>query len=144
MKFTVHDMSGRDGYRNMWEPMYGQCDAIVFVVDSTDQLRFAVVSDELDMMLRHADLTDRPDLPILFAANKAAAPDSCSAATVAGALRLHEHMGPDRPWRVASTDAVTASADDGLSEAMDWLAELVKAAGPRSRPQTTTTTTTYQ
>jgi len=113
----------------MWESMYAQCDAIVFAVDSTDQMRFAVVKDELDMMLRHPDVADRPDLPILFVANKAAAPDACGASALAGALRLHEHMGQDRPWRLASTDAVAAAgqpADDGLNDAMEWLAESVK------------------
>ncbi|XP_060848062.1 ADP-ribosylation factor-like protein 6 [Rhopalosiphum padi] len=129
VKFTASDMSGRDGYRSMWESMYAQCDAIVFVVDSTDQMRFAVVKDELDMMLRHQDVAGRPDLPILFVANKTAAPDACGASALAGALRLHEHMEKDRPWRLASTDAVAAPgqpADDGLSDAMEWLAELVK------------------
>ncbi|KAE9543963.1 hypothetical protein AGLY_001652 [Aphis glycines] len=128
VKFTASDMSGRDGYRSMWESMYAQCDAIVFVVDSTDQMRFAVVKDELDMMLRHPDVADRPDLPVLFVANKAAAPDACGASALAGALRLHEHMEQDRPWRLASTDAVAAPgqpADDGLCDAMEWLAELI-------------------
>lgn len=134
VKFTASDMSGRDGYRSMWESMYGQCDAIVFVIDSTDQMRFAVVKDELDMMLRHPDVADRPDLPILFVANKTAAPDACGASAMAGALKLHEHMEQDRPWRLASTDAVAAPgqpADDGLNDAMEWLAELVKFSRQR-------------
>lgn len=129
VKFTASDMSGRDGYRGMWESMYGQCDAIVFVVDSTDQMRFAVVKDELDMMLRHPDVADRPDLPILFVANKIAAPDACGASAMAGALKLHEQMEQDRPWRLASTDAVATPdqpVDDGLADAMEWLTELVK------------------
>lgn len=128
-------MSGRDGYRAMWEQMYGQCDAIVFVVDSTDQMRFAVVEDELAMLLRHPDVAGRPSLPVLFVANKAAAPDSCGAGAVAAALRLHERMGPDRPWRLTSADAVDLPgrpADDGLFEAMEWLVELViKTPGRR-------------
>ncbi|KAL4104474.1 hypothetical protein QTP88_019772 [Uroleucon formosanum] len=134
VKFTASDMSGRDGYRSMWESMYGQCDAIVFVIDSTDQMRFAVVKDELDMMLRHPDVADRPDLPILFVANKTAAPDACGASAMAGALKLHEYMEQDRPWRLASTDAVAAPsqpADDGLNDAMEWLAELVKFSRQR-------------
>lgn len=136
-------MSGRDGYRGMWESMYGQCDAIVFVVDSTDQMRFAVIRDELDMMLQHPDVADRPDLPILFVATKAAEPDACGASTVAGALRLHDRLEPNRPWRMAATDATAATdaitdiattasvipgqpEDDGLREAIEWLVELVK------------------
>jgi ADP-ribosylation factor-like protein 6 len=134
VKFTVNDMSGRDGYRSMWEPMYAQCDAIVFVLDSTDQLRFAVVKDELDMMLRHPDVAARPGLPILFVANKAAAPDACSASTVAGALALHERIEPDRPWRLATTDAAAAPGqpvDDGLREAVEWLVDTINVTDRR-------------
>lgn len=129
VKFIVTDMSGRDGYRGMWESMYGQCDAIVFVVDSTDQMRFAVVKDELDMMFRHRDVSGRPDLPVLFVANKAAAADACGTSAIAGALRLHERLEQDRPWRLASADAMDTAghqSDDGLREAMEWLAALVK------------------
>lgn len=146
MKFAATDMSGRDGYRGMWESVYGQCDAVVFVVDSTDQMRFAVVRDELDMMLRHPDVAGRPELPILFVATKAAAPDACGASTVAGALRLHDRLEPNRPWRMAGTDVMATAAaatsagaavpgqpvDDGLREAMEWLVELVKVSRRQS------------
>lgn len=115
--------------------MYGQCDAIVFVVDSSDRMRFVVVKDELVMLLRHQDMVDRPDIPILFVANKMAEPDACCASTVAGALQLHEHMGPERPWRLAGVDACTAvpghPTDDGLREAMEWLTEQVRIIGNR-------------
>ncbi|VVC30549.1 Small GTPase superfamily, ARF type,Small GTP-binding protein domain,Small GTPase superfamily, ARF/SAR [Cinara cedri] len=141
VKFAVTDMSGRDGYRALWESMYGQCDAIVFVVDSTDQMRFAVVKDELDMMLRHPDVAGRLNLPILFVATKTAAPDACGASTVATALRLHERLEPNRQWRLASTDAITTTTvgagmpgqpvDDGLREAMEWLVDLVKVSHHR-------------
>ncbi|XP_050426619.1 ADP-ribosylation factor-like protein 6 [Adelges cooleyi] len=126
VKFTVHDMSGRDGYRSMWECMYGRCDALLFVVDSTDQMRLAVAKDELDMTLRHADVADRPSVPILFLASKAAAPDACSTTAVAAALRLHEDVGQSRPWRLAATDISTGRLDeDGLHEAMCWLVEQI-------------------
>lgn len=129
MKFVATDMSGRDGYRSMWDTMYGQCDAIVFVVDSSDRMRFAVVKDELDMLLRHPDVASRSEIPILFVANKMTEPDACCASTVAGALQLHEHVGPDRPWRLTGADASANPghpAEDGLDEAMEWLTELVR------------------
>lgn len=130
-------MSGRDGYRAMWESMYGQCDAIVFVVDSADRMRLAVAKDELDMLLRHPDVAGRPDMPVLFVANKTAAADACAPHAVAGALRLDELMEPGRPWRLAGADASSAPdgrpADDGLLEAMEWLTGLVKAPDRRRR-----------
>ncbi|XP_050530065.1 ADP-ribosylation factor-like protein 6 isoform X2 [Daktulosphaira vitifoliae] len=127
VKFAVHDMSGRDAYRSMWETMYNQCDALVFVIDSTDQMRLAVVKDELDMVLGHVDVVDKPHIPILFIASKAASSDSCSVTTIAAALRLQEDIGQTRPWRLASTDiCISHVEEDGLPEAMDWLSEQIK------------------
>lgn len=121
----------------MWESMYGQCDAIVFVVDSADRMRLAVAKDELDMLLRHPDVAGRPDMPVLFVANKTAAADACAPHAVAGALRLDELVGPGRPWRLAGADASSAAdgrpADDGLLEAMEWLTGLVQAPDRRRR-----------
>merc|ERR1712151_1458187 len=55
IKFTVFDMSGQSKYRNLWEVVLGdnEVPAVVFVLDSTDQLRLCVAKDELDMILSH-------------------------------------------------------------------------------------------
>jgi GTPase SAR1 family protein len=34
----IHDMSGQGKYRAMWERCFSDCDAIVFVIDSSDRL----------------------------------------------------------------------------------------------------------
>ena len=43
--------------------------AIIFVVDGSDELRFGVAKNELEMLLDHDDIKSR-SLPILFFANK--------------------------------------------------------------------------
>ena len=42
---------------------------MIFVVDSSDRLRFAVAKDELDMMLENTAIMSKK-IPILFFANK--------------------------------------------------------------------------
>ena len=45
--FTVFDMSGAGRYRNLWTQYYRDAEAVIFVVDTADKLRLAVVKDEV-------------------------------------------------------------------------------------------------
>ena len=40
------------------------------MIDSSDSLRLVVAKDELEMMLKHPDLANKLNIPILFFANK--------------------------------------------------------------------------
>lgn len=51
VKFKVFDMSGAGKYRKLWEKYYQDTDAVIFVVDSSDKLRMAVVKEEMNAML---------------------------------------------------------------------------------------------
>lgn len=53
MTITVLDFSGQNRYRNLWQEFYNGVDAIVFVIDSSDIIRFVVVRDEIETMLSH-------------------------------------------------------------------------------------------
>lgn len=53
LTITVLDFSGQSRYRNLWQEFYNGVDGIVFVVDSSDLIRFVVVRDELETMLNH-------------------------------------------------------------------------------------------
>merc|ERR1712060_104778 len=65
INFTAFDMSGQGKYRSLWEHYYSQCEAIIFVIDAADELRFAVAQNELEQLLNHADIRDK-SLPMLF------------------------------------------------------------------------------
>ena len=54
LALTVLDFSGQNKFRNLWQEFYNCVDAIVFVVDSSDLMRFVVVRDELENMLSSA------------------------------------------------------------------------------------------
>ena len=51
VKFTCFDMSGQSKYRTLWGNYYQDCEAIIFVVDAADELRFAVAQNELQLLL---------------------------------------------------------------------------------------------
>lgn len=53
LTMTVLDFSGQNKYRSLWQEFYNGVDAVVFVIDSSDLIRFVVVRDELENMLNH-------------------------------------------------------------------------------------------
>jgi ADP-ribosylation factor-like protein 6 len=67
--FTIYDMSGQGKYRSLWEHYYGDVEGIIFVVDSTDIIRFCVAKEELQILLNH-DNVKNTEKPILVFANK--------------------------------------------------------------------------
>ena len=46
-------MSGQGKYRSLWEKYYDEAEAIIFVIDASDTLRFGVVKNELDMLMEN-------------------------------------------------------------------------------------------
>ena len=46
-------MSGQSKYRSLWETYFGQAEAIIFVVDASDDLRVAVAQNELELILEN-------------------------------------------------------------------------------------------
>lgn len=53
LTITVLDFSGQSRYRNLWQEFYNGVDGIVFVIDSSDLIRFVVARDELETLLSH-------------------------------------------------------------------------------------------
>ena len=64
LHFQAFDMSGQSRYRNLWEKYYPELQGIIFVIDASDNLRFAVVKDEIDEMLNHDDIRNG-NIPVL-------------------------------------------------------------------------------
>jgi len=116
VKFTMFDMSGHGRYRNLWEHYFAEAEALVFVIDSADEVRMCVVKDELDTLLAHKDLANRP-VPVLFFANKMDLPKALSAADISKLLSLEKL---DRPWRIVQSNAL---AGTGVDDGMKWLSE---------------------
>ena len=73
------------------------CQAIIFVVDASDELRFGVAQNELDLLLEHADI-QKNKLPVLFYANKSDLPAAYSESDIAAHMQLERIT--DRPWHI--------------------------------------------
>ena len=62
----MFDMSGAGKYRNLWEFYYKSCEAVIFVVDSSDKIRMPVAKDELDNMLQSKGYLSYTSYPFLM------------------------------------------------------------------------------
>ncbi|XP_053312898.1 ADP-ribosylation factor-like protein 6 [Spea bombifrons] len=121
LSFTVFDMSGQGRYRNLWEHYYKECQAIIFVIDSSDKLRMVVAKEELETLLNHADVKHKR-IPILFFANKMDLRDSLSSVKVSQMLCLESIK--DKPWHICASDGLKG---EGLQEGVDWLQDQIQA-----------------
>ncbi|XP_037093382.1 ADP-ribosylation factor-like protein 6 [Pollicipes pollicipes] len=120
LSFTAFDMSGQGRYRNLWEHYYRDCDAIIYVVDSSDKLRMVVAKDELDALLQHPDIGDRR-IPLLFFANKMDLKEAMSSVKVTMMLGLEKME--NKQFHICASNAITG---DGLSEGIEWLTQQLK------------------
>ena len=99
-------MSGQSKYRSLWETHFEQAQAIIFVVDASDDLRVAVAQNELELILENECKPRRADclvikakkLPMLFFANKSDVPGAQKAAAIEKTMRLASMT--DRPWHI--------------------------------------------
>ncbi|CAD5216603.1 unnamed protein product [Bursaphelenchus okinawaensis] len=118
--FTAYDMSGQSKYRNLWETQFKACNAIIFVVDSSDKLRMAVARDELWMILDHKDIKGRK-IPILVFANKS------DLARILSEREINITLGLDvirqHNWRIERCSALSGQ---GLVAGIGWLSEQLK------------------
>lgn len=120
LSFTAYDMSGQGRYRNLWEHYYREVDAIVFVVDSADKMRFVVSKEELFSMLTHPDLKTK-SLPILVFANKTDIKGACSTNEIKKDLELDRIS--NKTWRIFESNA---SNGNGIEAGFEWLTDQIK------------------
>ena len=121
LNFTAFDMSGQGRYRNLWEHYYNDCNGVIFVIDSSDKLRMAVVKEELRVMMEHSAVRDRR-VPILFFANKCDVQDALSSVKCSVMLGLDALR--ENPWHICATNALIG---DGVYEGLDWLSDQMVA-----------------
>lgn len=119
IQFSAFDMSGQGKYRDLWETYYIQCQGIVFVLDATDEIRFAVARDELFHILEAPDLKNR-HIPILFFANKMDLPTASAPMVCMGKLGLSSLT--ETTWHMQASSAISGA---GVEEGLKWLIDAI-------------------
>lgn len=127
INFQCWDVGGQDKIRPLWRHYFRNTDAIIYVVDASDQQRidsseFGNSScEELASLFLSDELRG---VPLLVFANKQDHPNAVSSEELAKRLGLLQVRG--REWHVQASIAHTG---DGLYEGLDWC-RILKSAKP--------------
>lgn len=109
------DVGGQLGLRQLWSNYFEEVDGIIFVMDSSDQSRFAESATALETALSHGSLKCKP---LLFLANKHDIPASKSIGELTSIFKLGEVTG--RPVRALSC---SARKNEGLEDGIKWIVD---------------------
>ena len=118
VSFTVWDVGGQDKIRPLWRHYFIGCEGLIYVVDSSDNSRFAEAQNELEWIL---DSDEMAGVPLVIMANKQDLPRAVSPADLAGKLGLDKVR--NRKWHIQGTSALSG---EGVYQAMQELSTLVK------------------
>lgn len=117
---NVWDIGGQREIRPYWKNYYDNTDGLVYVVDSSDEIRIKEATDELVSLLQEEALGK---VPLLVYANKQDITFALGAEEVMESLNLEE-IASDRVFNIQACSAMTK---EGLSDGMEWLIKEVAA-----------------
>lgn len=118
LSMVVWDIGGQESIRKLWRHYFSGSNGVVFVVDSSDQLRIEDARVELHRLLAARELRD---LPVLVYLNKQDLEGAISCKDAIEKLGLRDL--PHDKWFVQPSSAKNGA---GLYEGLDWLAPAVK------------------
>lgn len=121
VKFTAWDVSGAEKYRSLWKKYFKKVDAVVWVVDSS-QDDDHMESVEECMMQTMQDL-DLKEAVLLVVANKKDLPKARPLKDITEQLGLNKKGLGKRTWNIVQTCATTG---EGVLDGMKWLANEIR------------------
>ncbi|XP_074654191.1 ADP-ribosylation factor 1-like [Tubulanus polymorphus] len=125
IEFTVWDVGGQEKIRPLWRHYFQNTQGLIFVVDSNDTERLPEARDELFGILENDQMM--PNVPVVIIANKQDLPNAVSPSVLTDELQLRNVKSE---WFI---QAATACNGDGIYEAMDAMARMVKTSRKASR-----------
>jgi len=117
-RFNVWDVGGQDKIRPLWRHYYTGTQALIFVVDSTDNDRIDEARQELHRIVNDREMRGAT---LLVFANKQDVQGAMQPSEVQEKLQLTRLR--DRNWYVQPS---CATKGDGLQEGLSWLASVRK------------------
>ncbi len=111
------DIGGQKAIRPYWKNYFENTDGLVYVVDSSDEVRLKECTEELTSLLTEDALKN---VPLLVFANKQDLQFALEAEEIMSFLTLMEIK--DRTWTIQACSAVTK---EGLQEGMEWLVKTI-------------------
>jgi len=129
ISFTTVDLGGHHQARRVWKDYFAEVDAIVFIVDSGDNLRFGECKGELNSLLEDDQLVG---VPILILGNKIDRPGAVGedglrqmfglAGQTTGKGQIARHKLQRRPLELFMCSVLNKT---GYAEGFRWLAQYI-------------------
>ncbi|MHA1154974.1 MAG: ADP-ribosylation factor family protein [Candidatus Heimdallarchaeota archaeon] len=116
LQINIFDMGGQADFRPIWQEINEKTDALIYVIDSVDHMRFdetkTIFNDILDNQIGGK-------IPVLILLNKKDLPDRIAQVDLVKSFGLIE-TEYEIEWAVFETSAKTG---DGIIEAFSWFKE---------------------
>ncbi|XP_046742803.1 E3 ubiquitin-protein ligase TRIM23-like [Diprion similis] len=119
--FALWDVGGQHKLRPLWKHYYHNTQAVVFVVDASDRLRFKEAQKELTKIVSEPELKDAL---LLIYANKQDVPGCAMVEELTEILSLQKFCC-GRAWHIEGSSPLTDST--GLIQGLDWLTQQLGA-----------------
>jgi small GTP-binding protein len=116
LHFSVWDIGGQTKLRDLWHHYYSGSDAVIYVLDSSDEERLQLAKETLENVIDHPDMVN---CPVLIFANKM---DMASLRPV----QLVEKMGLHKSKRAWHLQPCCGLNGDGIIEGFEWLRKELK------------------
>ena len=121
LMMTLWDVGGQDKIRALWKHYYEGTDALIWIVDSTDEHRLRECRDELHHVLANDGLREAA---VLVYANKQDCANAASTGKLAESLGLRS-LPRANEWLIQPASALTGV---GVYESLEWLTQALKRA----------------
>jgi len=119
VKLILWDLGGQAGLRSIWDKYFTEAHGVIFVVDSADESRFHEAKTELDLLLKHPEMSE---VPLLFCINKQDLPNALAQEEIEKIFNLNEI----RETREFNIQTLTAITGEGTREGLTWMVETLK------------------
>ncbi len=119
LHFSVIDAGGHKPFRmTMWKKFIERADGLIFLVDSADNARF----EESKQTFWHYSGFSKPNIPVMFIANKSDLTTSKALETIHEYFELDKFLRNQRPFSVSK---ISAKTGQGVYEAWDWIVDVL-------------------
>ena len=116
------DLGGHEAVRHLWDDYACDCNAVVFLIDSSDSVRFEEVCDELDALVAEGAVEG---VPIAIMLNKCDLDTAQSSDAIAAAIGFEElsmRHGDDK----MNMFRISVLRGEGYQDAFKWIASFLK------------------
>ena len=115
IKLNVYDLGGQKAIREYWQYYYEKVDALIYVVDASDEGRIAECNESFQTLLKDEKLKS---VPVLAYGNKADLENCLGPDEIIEKLEMNDITGRD--WSLYACSALKGT---GVKDGIKWLLE---------------------